>query len=129
MNRHFDRFSRPLCGLLAFAFTMFGATLFAEEESPWFRGARSVHAWHNAPDAEWMYGEIKVEESVPGSYFSVIGFKCGYFGIQELLDGSKVAIFSIWDPGDPFDFGARPDRKSTRLNSSHYQPSRMPSSA
>ena len=25
--------------------------------------------------------------------------------------------------------GSTPDRKSTRLNSSHYQPSRMPSSA
>ena len=115
MNIHYDRLSRPLCGALALAVTMFGATASAEEESPWFRGARSVHAWHPAPDAEWMYGEIKVEESVPGSYFSVIGFKCGYFGIQELLDGRKVAIFSIWDPGDPFDFGARPDSVDEKI--------------
>ena len=115
MIRHYDRISRPLCGVLALAAAIFGATAVAENESHWFRGARSVHAWHPAPEAEWMYGEIKVDESVPGSYFSVLGFKCGYFGIQELLDGKRVAIFSIWDPGDPFDFKARPDSVAEHL--------------
>ena len=115
MTRQYDRVFRPLCGMLAMVAAIFGATASAEEESPWFRGARSVHAWHPAPDAEWMYGEIRVDESVPGSYFSVLGFKCGYFGIQELLDGRKVAIFSVWDPGDPFDFGARPDSVAEHL--------------
>ena len=69
--------------------------------------ARSVHLWHPAPDAEWAYGEVTVEKSVPGSYFATIGFSCGYCGIQELINGKKVAIFSVWDPGDPFDFKAR----------------------
>ena len=78
-------------------------------------GARSVHVWHPAPDAEWVYGEVVAEESVPGTYFSVIGFNCGYCGIQELLNGSKVAIFSIWDPGDPFDFGAKADNVDEKL--------------
>ncbi len=71
--------------------------------------ARSVHIHHPAPDSEWAYGEVTVEKSVPGSYFAVIGFSCGYCGIQELYDGSKIAIFSVWDPGDPFDFGAKAD--------------------
>ena len=93
----------------AAGFALCAGTAAAEEESPWHRGARSVHMWHPAPDAEWAYGEAKIESSAPGSYFCVIGFKCGYFGIQELVDGKKVAIFSIWDPGDPFDFGAHPD--------------------
>ena len=71
--------------------------------------ARSVHVWHPAPPAQWVYGEVTVEKSVPGTYFSVIGFDGGYCGVQELYDGSKVAIFSVWDPGDPFDFKARAD--------------------
>jgi len=85
----------------------------AEAQTP--VGARSVHMWHPAPDAEWFYGEVNVEKSVPGSYFCVIGFSCGYCGIQELKDGSKVAIFSIWDPGDPFDFGARADSVDEKI--------------
>ena len=71
--------------------------------------ARSVHMWHPTPDVEWVYGEVTVEKSVPGSYFAAICFSCGYCGIQELYDGKKVAIFSVWDPGDPFDFKAKAD--------------------
>ena len=77
--------------------------------------ARSVHMWHPAPDAEWMYGEVTVEKSVPGSYFAAICFSCGYCGIQELYDGKKVAIFSVWDPGDPFDFKAKPDNVDEKV--------------
>ncbi|MEI6177990.1 MAG: DUF3472 domain-containing protein [Verrucomicrobiota bacterium] len=28
----------------------------------------------------------------------VCGWDTGYFGIQELGDGRKIAIFSVWDP-------------------------------
>ncbi|MBR4652762.1 MAG: DUF3472 domain-containing protein [Kiritimatiellae bacterium] len=77
--------------------------------------ARSVHMWHPAPPAEWFYGEVKVEKSHPGSYFSVIGFSCGYCGIQELYDGSHVAIFSVWDPGDPFDFQIKADSVDEKI--------------
>ena len=77
--------------------------------------ARSVHMRHSAPDAEWMYGEVTVEKSVPGSYFAAICFSCGYCGIQELYDGKKVAIFSVWDPGDPFDFKAKPDNVDEKI--------------
>ncbi len=110
MTDRLDRLALTTCSALFLAFGAATASAAdAAEESPWHRGARSVHAWHPAPGAEWAYGEATVESSVPGSYFCVIGFKCGYFGIQELYDGKKVAIFSIWDPGDPFDFGAHPD--------------------
>ena len=77
--------------------------------------ARSVHMWRPAADAEWAYGEVTVEKSVPGSYFAAICFSCGYCGIQELYNGSKVAIFSVWDPGDPFDFKARPDNVDEKV--------------
>ena len=80
-----------------------------------FVAARSVHVLRPAPAAQWMYGEVTVEKSTPGSYFAVIGFSCGYCGIQELKDGKKVAIFSVWDPGDPFDFGARADNVDEKI--------------
>ena len=85
----------------------------AASEKP--RCARSVHVWHPAPAADWIYGELVVERSTRGSYFAAIGFTGGYFGIQELVDGSKVALFSVWDPGDPFDFSARPDDVAEKL--------------
>ena len=110
MNIH-NRLALAVCGAAVLSL----CAVAGAEESPWHRGARSVHAWHPAPDAEWVYGEAKVTQSTPGSYFCVIGFGCGYFGIQELTDGSKVAIFSIWDPGDPFDFGAKADNVDEKI--------------
>lgn len=60
--------------------------------------ARSVHLGYPAPDGVLFYNEATVEESVPGSYFMACGFQRGYFGIQELGNGKKVVIFSVWDP-------------------------------
>ncbi|MHB8898651.1 MAG: DUF3472 domain-containing protein [Thermoguttaceae bacterium] len=62
------------------------------------RAARSVHLGYPAPPAVLFYNELTVEQSVPGSYFMACGFSHGYFGIQELGDGKKVVIFSVWDP-------------------------------
>ena len=69
----------------------------AEERPP--RAARSVHLWYPAEQGVVYYNEVTVEKSYPGSYFCVCGFKHGYFGIQELGQGKKVVIFSVWDPG------------------------------
>lgn len=62
------------------------------------RAARSVHLGWFAPDAEWFVLDVVVEKSTPGSYFMACGWNTGYFGIQELGNGKKVAIFSVWDP-------------------------------
>ena len=62
------------------------------------KAARSVHLGYQAPEGTLFTTEMTVEESVPGSYFMACGFGRGYFGIQELTDGSKVVLFSIWDP-------------------------------
>lgn len=62
------------------------------------RAARSVHLSYPAPEGRLFYNEVTVEESVPGSYFMVCGFARGYFGIQELGDGKKRVLFSVWDP-------------------------------
>ena len=62
---------------------------------------RSVHlSYSDVPDSTAFYNEVKVEQSAPGTYFCVCGFSRGYYGIQELYDGRKVVIFSVWDPGN-----------------------------
>ncbi len=79
------------------------ATLLAAAEPKAYRAARSVHLGYPGPDGEWFYNEMVVEQATPGSYFMACGWNTGYFGIQELSDhgaatGSKVVIFSVWDP-------------------------------
>jgi len=109
MNR-IDRLA--VAGIAALALC---SAIFSADAAEAIVAARSVHAWHPAPAAEWMYGEVSVEKSVNGSYFCAIGFSCGYCGIQQLYDGSKVAIFSVWDPGNPFDFGAKADSVDEKI--------------
>jgi len=69
----------------------------AESATP-FRAARSVHLFYPAPDAALFYNEMTVLESTPGSYFMAAGWNTGYFGIQQLGNGRKVILFSVWDP-------------------------------
>ncbi|MSU62155.1 MAG: DUF3472 domain-containing protein [Pedosphaera sp.] len=63
-----------------------------------FKSARSVHLSYTAPPGDWFYAETVIEQSVTGSYFMVLGWNTGYFGIQELGNHDKVVIFSVWDP-------------------------------
>ncbi|MGE5610504.1 MAG: DUF3472 domain-containing protein [Bacillota bacterium] len=79
--------------ILAAALTVMQLSYAAEP-----RAARSVHLGYPAPEATAFYTEMKVEQSVPGSYFMACGFAHGYFGIQELGQDRKVVIFSVWDP-------------------------------
>lgn len=64
---------------------------------------RSVHLAYKAPESVAFANEVIVDESAPGTFFCVGGFRMGYFGIQELGDGRKVAFFSVWDPGSSDD--------------------------
>ncbi len=84
-----------LITLLA-AFALLSATAAESNSAP--RAARSVHLAWQAPEAELFYNEMIVDESVPGSYFMACGWNTGYFGIQELGNGRKVILFSVWDP-------------------------------
>ena len=61
---------------------------------------RSVHLNYPGEDATAFYNEITVRESAPGTYFSVIGWDKGYFGIQQLASNQKLVIFSVWDSGE-----------------------------
>ena len=52
------------------------------------------------------------------------------FPISHDLKGKRVLDIGTWDGWFAFEMERRgADRKSTRLNSSHFVPSRMPSSA
>lgn len=77
------------------------------------RAARSVHLRYAGPPSTAFYNELTVDESVPGSYFEVCGFRQGYFGMQERRAGQgRVVIFSVWDPGKQDDQGGVPsDRR------------------
>ncbi len=61
------------------------------------QAARSVHLWWAAPPAQIAVTEMTIDDSTPGSYFMALGFGGGYFGLQELPDKRKIAIFSVWD--------------------------------
>lgn len=75
------------------------------------RQARSVHLQYQgfAEPAQVFYVEATADRFWPGSYLCMLGFDGGYAGVQELVDGRHVAIFSVWEPSDPFDFKAHPD--------------------
>ena len=64
---------------------------------------RSVHLAYPAPEGTAFYNEVTVEASAEGTYFCACGFNQGYFGIQEQRAGKKVAIFSVWEPGQQDD--------------------------
>src|SRR5215475_13837491 len=59
---------------------------------------RSVHLGYPAPEGVAFYNEAKVEKSADGTYFMAAGWGKGYFGIQELANGKKLVLFSVWDP-------------------------------
>lgn len=78
---------------------------------------RSVHLWWKAPEGNAFYNEITIDKSADGSYFMVCGFNMGYFGIQELYDGRKVVLFSVWDPGNQNDpASVKKDRRVRMLH-------------
>ena len=58
---------------------------------------RSVHLGFNAPAGVAFYNEITIEKSALGTYFMVCGWDKGYFGLQELGNGKKLLLFSVWD--------------------------------
>jgi hypothetical protein len=63
------------------------------------KACRSVHLGYGTPKALAYHAELVVQDSAPGTYFCAIGWDKGYFGLQELGDGKKLAIFSVWDSG------------------------------
>ena len=84
----------PLC---AAAFIALLAAAVADEK---LKGVacRSVHLGYPAREGVAFYTEMTVEKSSEGTYFMAAGWSKGYFGVQELANGKKVVLFSVWDP-------------------------------
>jgi len=76
---------------------------------------RSVHLRYPAAEGQAFYNEVTVEQSAPGTYFCACGFSKGYFGIQELADGKKLVLFSVWDPGPQNDPKSVPEDRRVKV--------------
>ena len=63
------------------------------------KACRSVHLGYPAGAGTAFYNEVTVEKSARGTYFAVCGWNKGYYGIQELANGRKLLLFSVWDSG------------------------------
>lgn len=70
--------------------------------------ANSGHIWWKFNSDSDYYGDLEnwqlsnvitVTQSVPASYFMMVGFSEGYSGIQQVSKDEKIAIFSLWNKG------------------------------
>ncbi|MBM4073134.1 MAG: DUF3472 domain-containing protein [Planctomycetes bacterium] len=84
-----------LCVILIIALSTVSAT--ADEKLKGI-ACRSVHLGYPAPEGSAFYIEMTVEKSAAGTYFMAAGWSKGYFGVQELANGKKLVLFSVWDP-------------------------------
>jgi hypothetical protein len=76
---------------------------------------RSVHLGYPAAEGTAFYNELTVEKSAAGTYFMACGFDGGYFGIQELGNGKKVVLFSVWDQGEQNDPNQVAEEKRVKM--------------
>ena len=85
------------------------------ETAPEVTACRSVHLQYPGPQAVAFYNEVTVDRSAEGTYFCACGFTMGYYGIQELGDGKKVVIFSVWEGGKQNDPNAVDEARRVKL--------------
>jgi hypothetical protein len=88
--------------------------LFADEKLKGI-ACRSVHLGYPAAEGVAFYTEAKVEKSAEGTYFMTCGWGKGYFGIQELGNGKKIVLFSVWDPTNGDDPKKVPEERKVKL--------------
>jgi hypothetical protein len=109
---------RPLLAAAFLTGGFSGLDLHADEKLAGL-ACRSVHLGYTAPEGTAFYNEIVIDQSARGSYFAVCGWNKGYFGLQELGNGKKLAIFSVWDSSDN-DPNKIPDEQRVKLL--HHDP-------
>jgi Domain of unknown function (DUF3472) len=81
---------------------------------------RSVHlSYVGVPGGVAFHNEVNVETTAEGTYFCVCGFSRGYYGIQELANGKRSLIFSVWDPGKQNDPNSVDPAKRVQLLYKH----------
>lgn len=79
------------------------------------RQCRSIHLGYEMKESTALYNEIVAQKSAPGTYYCAMGFNKGYFGMQELNDGKKVIIFSVWDNSQTDDKHSVDESKRARV--------------
>ena len=95
--------------LLACVTTLLTASLGRADEKLAGVACRSVHLSYPAPAGSAFTVEMAVTKSAPGTYFMACGWDKGYFGLQELGDGKKVLLFSVWDSASDNPKDAKPE--------------------
>lgn len=71
----------------------------AQDAKADFDACRSVHLGFPAPPETTVFVQtVRVDETVDHTYFMTCGWNTGYFGLQQLGNGKKVILFSVWDP-------------------------------
>lgn len=68
------------------------------EKDEEFDACRSVHLAYAPSDVSVFVQTVRVDETVDHTYFMTCGWNTGYFGLQQLNDGRKTILFSVWDP-------------------------------
>ncbi len=104
------------CAIALFAVpALFAVASVRADDKPNETACRSVHLKYPAPEGTAFYNEVAVDSSARGTYFMVCGFDVGYYGIQELGDGKKVILFSVWDASDKNDPNAVEEEKRVKV--------------
>jgi hypothetical protein len=104
---------------LGIVFLLIGSFVVADERLEGI-ACRSVHLQYPASEGDAFLSEVKVEKSAEGTYFCVCGFSKGYYGIQELGNGKKLLIFSVWDPTGQQD--PKKVKEEDRVKMTHKDP-------
>jgi len=81
------------------------------------RQARSVHLTYDpvVGKATAAKATCVVTETQTNSYFMILGWDCGYCGVQDSAHYGRILIFSVWDPSNPFDFKANPNNVAEEI--------------
>jgi hypothetical protein len=109
-----QRYSRT-CAAYALGLVLIGTLNAWGDERLEAIACRSVHLGYPAAEGVAFYNEVTVDQSADGTYFMACGFDMGYFGIQELADGKKVVLFSVWEPGPQNDPKAVDEERRVKL--------------
>ena len=84
-----------------------------------FRRGASVHYAYTMPsgNVEYFYNEILVtpENVIDASYYMMNGFSEGYMGIQQVSNGERKVLFSVWSPYSTDNPADIPEEKRIKL--------------
>jgi len=104
--------------LLTFSLLLLPFCLFALSNAELAkRQARSVHLTYEpvVRNASAAMATCVVTETQTNSCFMILGWDCGYCGIQDSAHDGRILIFSVWNPSAPSDSKANPNNVAEEL--------------